>query len=324
MIKKNKLKITLGILFLTLLITPYYIRCICLAKISVKVVDEVGEPVDGSSVRANFTYGKLTEDAIAGQADHEGQYSVWSRTPDGEIIGSVSKTGYYSSFFSYQFFDKLFGFWRPWNQPTIVTLRPVINPVPMYVRNLDKIEVPESGKEIGYDLMESDWVKPYGKGKRSDFIFRVDQWYESPTEYALTTTLTFPNKNDGIQVVEQGATYFSRYKLPRTALEDGYQNKMVKQGVSSVKKMQFINDYKDSNNYIFRVRTEMDERGKVKRAMYGKILGELKSFFSDSKTEKAVIKMHYYLNPDYTRNLEFDPKRNLSTKLLQNEYVGEP
>ena len=55
--------------------------------------------------------------------------------------------------------------------------------------------------------------------------------------------------------------------------------------------------------------------------MYGKIRNDIE-FAPRSKIVK--IKMHYYLNPDYTRNLEFDPKRNLFTNLPKFEKVGQP
>lgn len=54
--------------------------------------------------------------------------------------------------------------------------------------------------------------------------------------------------------------------------------------------------------------------------MYGKILGHigLTAIFS----ETAEIYFKYYLNPDYTRNLEFDPKQNLFKNLPDRERVG--
>jgi hypothetical protein len=74
------------------------------------------------------------------------------------------------------------------------------------------------------------------------------------------------------------------------------------------------------NNYIFRVRSEVDENGKLKQAMYGKIRGDL--WYTPGSGGK--IKMHYYLNPDYTRNLEFDPERTLFIGLPKNEGTGQP
>lgn len=65
----------------------------------------------------------------------------------------------------------------------------------------------------------------------------------------------------------------------------------------------------------------MDEEGKLKRAMYGKILDEIK-FAALSKN--GEIGMHYYLNPDDTKNLEYDPEKNLFKSLPSGEGVALP
>jgi hypothetical protein len=54
--------------------------------------------------------------------------------------------------------------------------------------------------------------------------------------------------------------------------------------------------------------------------MYGKIHGEIKFDPRGSKT--ALLGFKYYLNPDYTHNLEFDPTKNLFTDLKRGERVG--
>ncbi len=56
------------------------------------------------------------------------------------------------------------------------------------------------------------------------------------------------------------------------------------------------------------------------RAMYGKIQGDIIFDPRGSKTTGIVFK--YYLNPDFTTNLEFDPKRNLFENLKDRERVG--
>ncbi len=41
-------------------------------------------------------------------------------------------------------------------------------------------------------------------------------------------------------------------------------------------------------------------------------------------TDPTEVYFTYSLNPDYTRNLEFDPKRNLFDNLSDLEQVTEP
>ena len=81
----------------------------------------------------------------------------------------------------------------------------------------------------------------------------------------------------------------------------------------------FEEDYEKDNNYIFRIRSE-EEDGKLVKALYGKIHGDIR--FDPREGKAGAISFKYYLNPDYTRNLEFDPKRNLFKNLKSFERVG--
>ena len=70
--------------------------------------------------------------------------------------------------------------------------------------------------------------------------------------------------------------------------------------------------YNPNLNYYFRVRTKVDDGGNIVSAYYGKIYGDFMQF-------------SYYLNPTpNSRNVEFDPKRNLMTHLKFDEGVSAP
>jgi hypothetical protein len=76
-----------------------------------------------------------------------------------------------------------------------------------------------------------------------------------------------------------------------------------------------------NQNYFYRVRT-VKEDGKIKSAMYGKIYGEIQ--FDVINAPTAAIIFTYYLNPDGTRNTEFDPKNNLFRDLPPIQRVTDP
>ena len=68
--------------------------------------------------------------------------------------------------------------------------------------------------------------------------------------------------------------------------------------------------WKDTRHYIFRIRSE-EENGKFKRAMYGKIISDIEISNPSKRGKLPGIEFKYYLNPDYTTNLEYDPEENL-------------
>lgn len=296
----------------------WYRPSLDLAKISINVTDEQGAPVKDVTVMSGCWNGRYKN---VGKTDKNGRYSVTSRSC-GEIDIGAARDGYYSGGVTHIFRWRHFGIWLPWNEQIKIVLRPIVNPVPMYARNLDWFEVPVTGKAIGYDLMVSDWVKPHGNGRVADFLIKVDKRFTSNTDYAGKLEIRFSNPSDGILSIKEKIDPYklsSSYRLPRTAPEKGYAAKLERQRFYD---RGTHDNYSKDNNYIFRVRSVTDGRGNLVQAMYGKIVGDIQFDPQDSKA--AIIKLQYYLNPDHTRNLEFDPKRNLLTNLPVTEQVVTP
>lgn len=290
-------------------------------KVTIKVMDEEHQLMEGISVGVGFSYntGEGTNaKGNRGLTDAEGKFTA-TGSGNGYITYGAENEGYYHSSYSYEF-KKLGTFgWEPRNPELIVVLRKIGDQIPMYARDTKKsmIDIPMTNKDVGFDLTKFDWVAPYGSGSHSDFIFHLKRRYTSWNDQDCVVTVTFPNQHDGIQIVEEDLDDGSNFKLPRVAPESGYQNKF--ELFIKAEKGGFKTNFKRNDNYIFRIRSEEDD-GKVTKAMYGKILGPFKISTPDSKTAKIIMK--YYLNPAGTRNLEYDPKRNLFGKLPIRERVG--
>jgi hypothetical protein len=299
-----------------------------IAKVTIVVVDEYDRPIEGASVGIGFQYDKSWATDVRGArglTDEKGKFSA-SNSGNGYIGYGARKDGYYESSYRYQFEESSLAVWKPWNPELKVVLRKIENPVPTYARDTVKsvIEIPVIDREVGFDLIAFDWVAPYGIGLNSDFIFKVNKRMVNNKDFEGTFTLTFPNKFDGILVHQENRSQGSLFKLPRFAPEKGYENLLVlkewrKPTDYNVKRnFDFVNeDY----NYFFRVRSE-EKDGKLVKAMYGKISGPIDFTVVFSKTAK--IYFTYYLNPDNTRNLEFDSNRNHLSKLPDREQVSEP
>jgi hypothetical protein len=306
MIKKGWLILFIITIF-AVITQPTIAQAMGMAKIKATVLDENGKPVNGAHLNIRFSSDSST---VKGRTDEKGVLEVKAFSNDGVILGDVTREGFYESGLVHSFYVTRFGVWQPWGKELTVVMRPIINPVPMY--RLDWGEkFPDFGKEIGFDLEKADWVIPYGQGTHEDFIFKVERQFDDNRNYDVRMTLTFSNLHDGIQLIkeDEGGDFNagSSFRLPRTAPESGYQSKLEKR--LSKGSYGRHSDWADDNNYIFRVRSEVDENGNLIKAMYGKIKKDLYIYGS------GEISMYYYLNPDYTRNLEFDPERNLFRKL---------
>jgi len=298
------------------------------AKVTVNVVDEEGAPIEGAEVRVFFdaplSSGGAGQKVIKGFTDSEGLFTGGG-TVGGYATYDARKVGYYISGgphpFVFDSWDRLSNRWQPWNPMGTIVLRRVENPVPMYAKVLRGLILPVLDVPVGYDLEVGDWVIPHGKGTVADFFFTVHKNVVSQKNFDSSLELTFSRPGDGIQEVlwpkEQGGGYL----LPRYAPEAGYLDRLFLR-MRWLPGQRLERDFREDRNYFFRVRTVLDEHGNVVHALYGKIQGDIK--FGVVGGETAGVTFTYYLNPDGTRNMEFDPKRNLLRGLTRLEEVRAP
>ena len=298
------------------------------AKITGKVIDEGGQPVSGAEVTIDFLIGRTdsvgTRDLThKGVTVGDGTFSASDQT--GIAAGlAVTKGGHYKTVSGYYLFKaKKSGRWEPWNPTVEMVLKAIVNPIPMYARRVETATIPVMGKPIGFDLVESDWVTPHGKGSVSDLIFTLQKTFvdvEKPFEASLT--VTFANEGDGIQPTIAAPHVGSEFRLPRYAPEEGYEPKLVKSTSRAAVNQMIIPATKEDLNYFFRVRTVKKDK-KIVSAYYGKIDRDID--FDIINSDTALLFLTYYLNPTpLDRNMEFDPKRNLLTGLKDRETVTNP
>ncbi len=271
-------------------------------KVTIKVVDEDGNPIEGARVGMGFekNTGWATESSgRQGLTRSDGLFSA-TGSGNGHITYGARKEDYYDSYYDYDFKDG-----DPWNKELKIVMRKIENPVQMYIKNA-AIKIPVIGEEVGFDLILYDWVTPYGIGKHRDFMFFLEKKYIDRDNFESNLTIKFSNIKDGIIKVLDDPENGSVFKLPKYAPKDGY-NSIIKlerrQGLGKSR----VRGYRQDDSYLFRCRSEI-EGSKPHRSMYGKILGPIQF---DRRTDPTEIYFKYYINPDYTRNLEHDPNSNL-------------
>jgi hypothetical protein len=297
------------------------------ARVTVKVLDEAGNPVPNATVRFSFvdklhsTWGNPAEYSVKTKTNAAGVTSEWGPS-EGTMPCDVQKDGYYQGwpwippFNDISFFLHL---WLPWNPKCVVVLKRILNPIPMYAQNVD-IKMPAMNQPIGFDLAADDWVQPFGKGITSDFIFTMSQTLNGPMDFNAKLLLTFANEGDGLQVAPKSSLQAqggSRLKFPRNAPQVGYVGNWttaVSRGSSGYKE-----DGSNGMGYLFQVRTKKTAQGEIQSADYGKIDGDI--CIMGAATHHPRISFTYYFNPTGTTNLEADPSKNLFKNLDEFEAV---
>lgn len=311
-----------------LLILPKIVYALPTAKYTLLVVDTSGVPIKGADASISFMRPKTTgwggeTSFVAGKTNSEGYFTGEGDTQKYGVYGAIAG-GYYDTSFKYTGFTGISGIlgfkkWQPWNPTLKVILKKIKNPIAMYAYHTDWVDIPKNGEFIGYDLMKHDWVVPYGKGLKSDFMFRLDKDIRSKQDYDAYLTLKFSSPLDGIQSVLTGKDQGSLLKLNHTAPISGYVNKL-KQHKYLKKNQSLPLVFKKNQNYYFRVRSDEGNN----ESLYGKIHGNIE--FSRFGYSNGAIRFTYYLNPDMgDQNVEFDPQKNLFKNLKNTMHnVNEP
>jgi hypothetical protein len=304
------------------------------AKITFHIITDEGKPlVDfpyqaGSSLTHPAHLGSLDNTVnVSGITDKNGDVSLTLSSATGEIYSGTryGMKGYYAAGIKYQFTNSAGDKWQPWNPTLELVVKPIINPIPMYACNVgllgQGLQIPVKNAPVGFDLEANDWVVPYGKGTTADFIFTMTEKvpfvkYNQP--FDLTWTISFSNKGDGIQAVKSPSNPGNFVRMLCNAPQSGYGPTLVQELARNGAKA-LNGDSGEDQNYFFRVRSVLDERGNVKSALYGKILGTIR-YWGDSN-----IHFTYYLNPNPNdRNMESDPSKNLFQNLPDDQQVHAP
>ncbi len=303
------------------------------SMISFRVVDDLGAPVTKGEIKVStFSHWVPGEGFGHDEYDQrrvpitpEGKASFEAPNIRGQLEYNVYPSGKYYpvTMQSYRFRQVESGRWEPWNPEVTVIVPRMINPTALYARKvglMPRLKIPNADR-VGFDLMESDWVAPHGKGKQVDLFFEyraVVPMVDETKAFECALAVTFANEGDGI--LSYPVQPKKRlWDLPRQAPADGYEPRWIKTFGRSKEGEALTNYEREDQNYFFRVRTVLDPNGKVISALYGKIHGDI---VFDAVRQ---VRFAYYLNPTpLDRNLEFDPKRNLFPPRLDGTNITEP
>ncbi len=273
-------------------------------KVAVKVVDEDGTRIGGAHVKVYFE-SELNKDTVRqGVSNTNDLFTASAPAINPYATVVVTKNGYYKSAWGYMFTGRnaLLNRYTPWGDVRTLTLRKVAEPVAGKIVSTKQKPlwktVPRFDAPVGFDLLKSDWVSPYGKGVKADFILAAKKQEDGKvSEY----TIRFKKEGDGIQKYQIPKEITSAFKWPYKAPLTGYDSELKKvigyRGVTVREEERIRNP--EEIGYIFRIRTVYDKDGEIVSAFYGKIWGEILVH------PKGMFQLGGWLNTDsHSRSLE--------------------
>lgn len=221
-----------------------------------------------------------------------------------------------------------------------IALREVKNPIPLYAKSV-RMDIPARDVWLAYDLEVGDWVRPHGKGVKSDMRIRSAPKILTPENDDLaiipgvaTLEIDFGEGGGLVRVTEKnGWLAVSEMKMPHLAPEAGYE-KLPALKIEQ-KNWNDSSEMEKAKGYFFRTRVQR-EGGKVASAHYGKLWGGItytpvqrdRAWFNNDKKNIPIfgsVEFIYYFNPKPNdRNLEFDMKKNLLNRLAPGDGWERP
>ena len=273
------------------------------ATVTVRVVDEDGQPINGAW--ADF-YHLNSMSSNPGFTDVNGLYSTRLENIFANISGHFTKPGYYKT-------NGKFWSWAdsagkelvpPADTNFVIVLKRIIDPVQMRQREIKAI-FPRLDEPVGFDLEIGDWIFPDGQGKIADMMLIGGGHHTSPNDYSFYLSAEFSGEHNGIQsfyVPQEGVDAFLRSDLPPPPIapESGYENTFE----LSTKRLptdKRFPPFDETRRWIYRIRTVVDDDGKIISANYGWMAKNI----SIGHAGTGVIILNYYHNPDpHSRSLE--------------------
>lgn len=263
------------------------------SKFTVHITDiESGVPVTTAVVQTTFEHkydpwgGDNIVDRRKERVDVNGMVVFSGKDISGSFGAAIRAEGYYQDWAGLEKRKKnvVLNRWEPWNPTFEVKMRPKKRPVPMVFREGHKsaFKVPTYDQPVGYDLEKQDFVSPHGKGVHPDLFFEFKRYFKNSHNFDVSCEMTFPNKHDGIQECYFDESLRSSYRWPYLAPTNNYKPEVTWRSTRSNAEPVVHNFDEKRVNYIFRVRTRVDDEGNIVSACYGKIGGPFGLGWADS------------------------------------------
>ena len=248
-----------------------------LAKIQIRVVDDLGQNVPNADVNVFMGMNFRPQGYyLKGITNTNGIFVAEGKTCGDEVVIDVNKQGHYSSSKKLCFAEMGHehevkdGKWLPYGAVETLQLRPIHNPVALCSFGFGAgKDVPSTNIWIGVDMACGDFIKPYGKGERADFEVMVEWDGRPPVDSKhCTAHLRFVGLLSGgyyaanVQESEYPYVY-------RANANNNFSLRHVKVICRGEERQDKECPLGNGNVLVTRTRCVLDEKGRLKSACYG-------------------------------------------------------
>ena len=275
------------------------------ARVDFKVLDDIGNPVQGAVVNVFFDMADRSKGRrVIDTTDTNGMFVTEGKTK-GVLEITVSCDGYYATKDEISFINMgrehevIDGKWLPWGMPKTIVLRKKKNPIAVRADLHDWRLTKALNTWIGFDLEKYDYVEPIGRGKVCDFEVRFDWDGKFGTKHnGMAVSLRFSDRFSGgyyenrflqstftgVYAADPQKKYLQYFHYYRRPVRDTKGKKIGGEGVP----------FDQSKVLIVRSRCVVDGEGNLVSARYFEIEN---LEFSCSREKEAALCFNLIYNP---------------------------
>jgi hypothetical protein len=286
------------------------------ARVQFCVVDDTGLPVANARVNVFFDMiDRSKGKRVIGCTDTNGVFIAEAKT-GGVLEIEVTGDGYYKTTDKMCFIemenehDVQEGKWQPWGMRKNIVLLPIKNPSAIR-RPPSWKGCKELNKWIGFDLMISDFIKPYGKGEIADMevMFEWDGLWRQKDYNGMTVKIRFSEKFSGgyydnkVAGSEYTGVYHANLKK-KYHQEFKYSERVISRNKKGYPSKYEKHMFDETKVLVVRSRCRLNDDGTLKSANYFQL-----SYIKFAGDEQgAAMKFMSIFNPT-PNDTNLEPKR---------------
>ena len=181
-------------------------------------------------------------------------------------------------------------------------------------------KLPKASGEFGFDLLENDWVAPYGDGKVADFYVQRET---SPTNNQVTVNsgIKFKGEGNGAyihQKIKTSSDFKTDYEADTNETYQAYLP-LCRHPAPKYPQYTYSSIVKEDEYIVMRTRVEKNVKGEIIKAHYSAMYGRV-------RIGEAFYHQGYVFNPmPNDPNLEMDLKSSVDLerdKKRRRRFMG--
>lgn len=267
------------------------------SKLTLRIVDPFGIPIPDVDVWVCPYLYLAHKKAYKLRTDESGIVVLQDRQAD-EYKVSMEKQGFYNGNIDFEFFNEYTicvndGKWIPWNEHIELVMKPIGDYVSLkWMQSSKGPGLIPLETDIPFDFFLFDYLPPFGNGKQTNAMIRIDGTCNPDSEQSMVT-LSFPFGGGIRREVVDG---FSIFHFPREIAEDAFSPKLVIRRVRDWKNGKLLEEGLIYAKEYFALKIPVIDKNGTTKFCYGVALKGPYGTIDRKQSRMGSLYFEYFLN----------------------------